>query len=60
MVLLTEPVSKIKFYNKAAERIFDLDPETRDALTVEDLNKPRFLPSKLIKENLVQETNASI
>lgn len=60
MVLLTEPVSKIKFYNKAAERIFDLDPEARDALTVEDLNKPRFLPSKLIKENLVQETNASI
>ena len=53
LVFVKEPLSEIKFCNKATEKIFDISSEKQESITVEALNQPRFLRSKLVKENLI-------
>ena len=50
----------IKFYNKSFLKIFDTLKREDTEIRVSDLQKPRFLPSKLLKENLVQHATEDI
>ena len=59
LVFVKAPLSEIKFCNKATEKIFDIQSEKQESITVGDLNQPRFLRSKLFKENIVQDSQST-
>lgn len=60
IVLVREPNVEIRFCNKSAEKIFGKPwPKTEDnKLMASDLSKPRFLRSKLVKENSDPQSQA--
>ena len=54
LVLVREPNYEIRFCNKATRKIFNKNDNDEDKLTIGDIHQPKFIRSKLVKENLVK------